>query len=83
MGTSRISLAYERSRGGHLFTLEPERGGVPPLVVFEPAIPGEVGEVLVDGAPADLAPRTGAGRTVVPVQLPLDGPRTVEIVTRT
>jgi hypothetical protein len=83
VGTSRISLVYARADGVHRFTLVPERGGVPPLVVFEPAVPGEVADVLVDGIRADLAPRRSEGRTVVPVQLPLDGPRTVEIVDRT
>ena len=52
---------------------------MPPLLVFEPSVSGEARSVEVDGAAAELDLRSDTGRTVVPVQLPLDSPRTVRI----
>ena len=79
IGEGTIRMAYERSGAEVLFTLEPERIGVPPLLVFEPSVSGEARSVEVDGAAAELDLRSDTGRTVVPVQLPLDSPRTVRI----
>lgn len=73
-----IRMAYERRGDSARFTLEPERVGVPPLVVFEPSVSGQIQTVLIDGRPAELDQRSEAGRTVVPVQLPLDSTRTVD-----
>ena len=72
-------MSYERGVDSVLFTLEPERIGVPPLLVFEPSVAGAVRAVAVDGSAAELDARNEADRTVVPVQLPLDSIRTVEI----
>jgi len=58
------------------------RASVPPIVVFEPAIPGTVTQVRIDGEAADLEAKTSARWTVVPVQLPVDGARVIEILTR-
>jgi hypothetical protein len=55
---------------------------VPPLIVFEPSVAGAVDSVRVDGEAAELEVRRGGGRSVVPVQLPVDGIRTLEVVTR-
>jgi hypothetical protein len=63
------------------YTLEPATAAVPPSVVFEPAVPGRVREVRVDGRPAQLDTRQDGDRTIVPLQIPVDAPRTVEIVT--
>jgi len=82
VGASRIALRFERDGGVHRYTLEPTRASVPPLAVFEPAVSGPVSEVRIDGAPADLDPRAHGSRTVIPMSLPLDATRTVEIVTR-
>ncbi|GEM_PF-562992 len=79
IGEGTIRMAYERSGAEVLFTLEPERIGVPPLLVFEPSVSGEARSVTVDGAAAELDLRSDMGRTVVPVQLPLDSLRTVRI----
>jgi hypothetical protein len=81
LGDASIRLAYRRSGSTRVFELEPEHGGVPPLVVLEPSMEGRVSHVRIDGAPADLDSRPHGGRTIVPVQLPLDAPRTVEITT--
>lgn len=79
LGTVRLAMRYERDGRLRRFTLEPEHAHVPPMVVFEPAVEGRVQEVRVDGSVADLDLRAVDGRTVVPVQLPVDGARTVEI----
>ena len=55
---------------------------VPPLMVFEPSVAGAVESVRVDGEAAGLEVRQSGGRSVVPVQLPVDGVRTLEVVTR-
>lgn len=81
VGDTRLTLRYRREDRRHLFELEPELGSVPPLAVFEPAVAGPVREVRVDGAPALLEVRHSGVRTVVPVQLPVDGRRTLEILT--
>lgn len=86
LGEARLAMAYERVGLTHRFTLTPEIASVPPLVVFEPTVHGEVVATRIDGATAalDAKPATGESgraprRTVVPVQLPLDAVRTVEI----
>jgi hypothetical protein len=50
---------------------------VPPLLVFEPSVHSAVAAVTVDGRVAELDMRSDGGRTIVPVQLPLDGVRTL------
>jgi hypothetical protein len=87
LGEARLTMSYERVGATHRFTLTPEIASVPPLIVFEPAVPGEVVATRVDGVTASLdarpgAPQRGSGgalRTVVPVQFPLDDVRSVEI----
>jgi hypothetical protein len=80
-GATRLSLIHEREGDTHRFTLEPAAAAVPPSVVFEPAVPGRVREVRIDGRPAELDARQDGDRTIVPLQIPVDAPRTVEIVT--
>ena len=81
LGASSVELAYERSRSTHLLRLRPEIATIPPLIVLEPTVIGRVTTVRIDGRPADLDIRFDGERSVVPVQLPLEGPREVEIVT--
>jgi HPt (histidine-containing phosphotransfer) domain-containing protein len=80
-GTTRLSLIHEREGAMHRYTLEPASAAVPPSVVFEPAVPGRVREIRVDGRPAELDARADGDRTIVPLQIPVDASRTVEIVT--
>lgn len=80
LGSARLGLTCEREGSVTRFVLEPESASVPPMVVFEPAVAGRVRSVRVDGAPAELETRTAAGRTVIPVQIPVDATRTVEVV---
>jgi len=82
VGSARLAVTYERDGPAHRYTLEPMRASVPPIVVFEPAIPGTVTQVRIDGEAADLEAKTSARWTVVPVQLPVDGARVIEILTR-
>lgn len=81
VGACAIGVRYDRSDGIHRFELEPESARVPPLVVLEPAVPGRVSAVRIDGDAAALDPRPSGNRTVVPVQLPLDAVRRLEIET--
>jgi len=81
LGTSSLRLDYRRSGLNHAFTLTPQIAAVPPLVVFEPMVPGRISEVRVDGVPASLELRSGSTGTIAPIQLPIDGERTVEITT--
>jgi hypothetical protein len=82
LGEASMRLGYERSGQNHVFTLAPELAAVPPLIVFEPTVVGSVVEIRIDGALADLDVHRVEGLSLVPVQLPLDGPRRVEIRTR-
>ena len=82
LGDASLRLGYERSGQNHVFTLDPELAAVPPLIVFEPTVVGRVVGIRIDGALADLDVHGVEGLSLVPVQLPLDGPRRVEITTR-
>lgn len=79
IGGARLRLDYERDGAVCRYTVTPEVAPVPPLLVFEPSVTGEVASTRVDGDPADLQLRSQGSRTVVPVQLPLDGPRVLEV----
>jgi len=79
VGDTSLKLEYERTAGMHRFTLDPVLAAVPPLAVFEPAVEGSVLGVRVDGSSAELDTRPAGVRTVVPIQIPVDAPRTIEI----
>jgi hypothetical protein len=79
IGDGRLALTYERLDEVVRFTVEPEAGPVPPLLVLEPLVAGGVARVRVDGAEAQLETRAANGRVVVPVQLAVDRIRTLEI----
>jgi hypothetical protein len=82
IGDARLKLSYHRDGATHQYEVLPVAAGVPPLVVFEPSVAGSVESVRVDGAAADLEVRLSGARSIVPVQLPVDGVRTLEVVTR-
>lgn len=89
LGRARLAMSYERVGVTHRFTLTPEMAAVPPLIVFEPTVSGEVLATRVDGEAAELDVKslarraaTGGALTLVPVQLPLDDVRTLEIDVR-
>ncbi len=76
-----ISLRYERTGAVHTFVLTQETGASPPRLIFEPSIPAQnVSGVRIDGVRADLNVRRSGERTICPVQLVLDHPRTIVIV---
>ncbi len=75
IGEGTIKMTYERAGGAVRYLLEPERIGVPPLLVFEPSVSGSVGSIRIDGRSAHLDVRRHRGRTLIPVQLPLDDVR--------
>jgi len=81
LGHATLRMAYRRSGATHLFTLEPEIASVPPLVVFEPSVYGRIREVRIDGLVADLNTRSVGALTIAPLQLPIDAPRSVELIT--
>lgn len=80
LGEARFSLRYRRDGDTCSLALEPTRGRVPPMVILEPSLPfSAVRNVRVDGAPAELDARSEGTRTRLRVQVPLDGPRVLEV----
>ncbi len=79
LGSSAVTVRYSATRDTLRYELVPEAGAIPPLVVFEPVVSGLPQGVAIDGEVAELDPREKGARTVVPVQLPLDATRVVEI----
>ncbi|HKJ03319.1 MAG TPA: hypothetical protein VJ997_12720, partial [Longimicrobiales bacterium] len=83
VGDARLELSYRREERVHRFRLDATDGRVPPMVVLEPSLPlRALGAVRVDGAPADLTSQRhgpGRARTRLSVQIPVDGPRLLEI----
>lgn len=81
LGDAKFTMAYERSDSTHRYTVEPTLAAVPPLMVFEPAIPGTVSEVRVDGVRAELDVKRLGDRTITPLQIAIDSARSIEIDT--
>ena len=82
VGSTSIALRYERSKSRHRFVLEPTSARVPPMLVFEPSIPGtRLAEARISGASADLTATPEGERLRVRVQLPLEGPCTIDLRT--
>lgn len=84
LGRAEIALSYERREAPddtvlHHFVIEPTNAAVPPTAIFEPGLPGRLAEARIDGRVATLDPVVDGERTVVPVQLPVDARRTVEL----
>lgn len=86
VGDARLELAYQREGRVHRFHLDALDGRVPPMVVLEPSLPSSaLGEARVDGAPAELtlersgSPEAPGSRIRVRIQIPVDGPRLLEI----
>jgi hypothetical protein len=82
VGPTYITLRYERSKTRHRFVLEPTSARVPPMLVFEPSIPGRrLAEAHIGEARADLDSIPEGERVRVRVQLPLEGPCTLDLRT--
>ena len=82
VGSTSIALRYERLKVLHRFVLEPTSARVPPMLVLEPSIPGKrLAQALVGGASADLESTQEGERVRVRVQLPLEGPCTIDLTT--
>ncbi|HSG09696.1 MAG TPA: hypothetical protein VLA36_15145 [Longimicrobiales bacterium] len=80
VGEARLDLSYRREGRVHRFQLDPTVGRVPPMVVLEPSLPFPVsGSVRIDGARAELTQAPEGRRTRLSVQIPVDGPRILEI----
>ncbi|MDT8340817.1 MAG: hypothetical protein RQ751_04825, partial [Longimicrobiales bacterium] len=90
VGDAVLALEFERSGGHVCWTLRPEAGSVPVMVVFRPWQPlAHVRAIRVDGREAALdvtgaalaAPPEGPGGgwSRVSVQLPVDAPRVLEV----
>jgi hypothetical protein len=79
VGTARLRLDYESSGRVRRFTVSPEEASVPPLLILEPTIRGRARSARIDGKPADLDVHAVGDFSVVPVQLPVEGPRVLEV----
>ena len=79
LGETRLRLAYERRGDRHRFTVAPEHAAVPPLLVLEPTVRGRIRSIRIDGEPAELDVRETGLLSTVPVQLPVDGERTLDV----
>lgn len=80
VGECRFRLSYCKGASSVRFEVEPTRGRVPPSLILSPTVAATaVGAARVDGAPADLDVRPAGSGVRVQVQLPLDGPRSLEI----
>lgn len=62
--------------------IEQTAGALPVTVLLEPVVAGTVVAARVDTRPAELSPRPGGDMVIVPVQLVLDGRRTLELDTQ-
>ncbi len=83
VGSSRVSVSYERRGTAHVFGLEQTQGAIPLNLVFEPRVPGSgVVGADMDEQPAVLASIRVGSRVGVRLQLPLDRRRTVVVRTR-
>lgn len=79
-GEGTLELVYRREAGRARWTLRPQTGSVPLMVIFEPWHPfREVRSVTVDGSPAELDRRGEEGWTRIALQVPVDGIRVVEV----
>jgi hypothetical protein len=79
VGDVRVALRFERNGELLRFDLEAERGRVPPFVALSLRLPGRVGEVRVDGAPAEPEILPGAHGDEVRLQTPVDGRRSIDV----
>lgn len=82
LASASIALRYERSGTLHRFELEPTSARVPPMLVLEPSLPGKrLVEAHIGGVSADLEATSEGERLRVRVQLPLEGPCTIDLRT--
>lgn len=80
VGDVRMTLAYRRDGELYRYDLVPTAGAVPAMVILAASVPSRaVDEARVDGAAAQLDVTARGGWSEVRVQLPLDGPRRVEV----
>lgn len=83
VGSVTMALEYRRDGGVRRYLLEPTGGRAPATVILEPTLDASgLATARVDGEVVELDPRPGPGGLVVPLQIPLDAPRTVELVGR-
>ena len=79
IGDAEITFTYRREGSLHTYMIDQEIGGIPVTLILEPIVTGRVLAAMVDGHTAELDARPLGTGTLVPVQLVLDHPRTVEI----
>lgn len=78
LGDASVSMTALCGDEGCAIWVEQDAGSIPLTVLLEPFVT-RPGTALVDGEPADLAPRTLADGTILPVQLVLDHARSLVI----
>jgi hypothetical protein len=79
-GDGSISMSAEHTDGTVVIRIAQDAGSIPVTALLEPIV-DIFASAEVDGRAADLVPRTVADGVIVPVQLVLDGARTVVIRT--
>lgn len=81
VGSATVELRYEREGPLRRYRITPTGGRAPVTLVLEPLVGlATVTATRLDGEAVELDPRPGpAGWTVVPLQVPLDGPRVLEV----
>ena len=76
-----LTLSVERDGPMARLHLQPERARVPPMVVLAPSVPGTgLESARVEGQDAELDAVVEGGRVRPRIQVPVDGPRTVEFI---
>jgi hypothetical protein len=81
VGSATLELHYEREGPLRRYRITPTGGRAPVTLVLEPLVElATVTATRLDGEAVELDPRPGPGGwTVVPLQVPLDGPRVLEV----
>ena len=80
VGDGSLELEWRLDAGGGTWTLRPREGSVPLTAVFEPWLPwAGLGGVRVDGSPAELDLEARGDWCRIRLQLPVDGPHTLEV----
>ena len=79
-GEGMVGLDYERDGARATWTLLPHDGSVPLTAVFTPWLPwAGVEAIRVDDQPAELDVEAHGAWSRLKIQLPVDGPHTVEV----
>jgi hypothetical protein len=79
-GDATIALGIVATDGRVTITVQQDTGALPATVLLEPLVTGPLDSSRIDGRDAALAPRPCGSLWLVPVQLVLDAPRSLELM---